>query len=298
MRESGPVQASEDGKELKPRFEQVSIVGLGLIGGSLGLALRHGRVARRVIGFARHEATLQKAKRKGAIHDGDTELCPDWLGESDLVVLAVPPDEAVRMARQVARLTRHSFLMTDATSVKEPVVRSLETLLPSRIRFVGSHPMAGSERSGIEAADPALFRGAPCIVTPTSRTDPQAVKRVSRMWKGVGGRVIEMDPKRHDVLVAQVSHAPHLAAVALALLPDEAALAVAGGGFADTTRIAASDPAMWEQICRMNRKEILAALDRLVAGLNGLKAAVASGSPGALRATLRGAQARRLRLKK
>ena len=281
-----------------PRFKQVSIIGLGLIGGSLGMALRKGRVAKRVIGFARHEATVQKAKRKGAIHDGDTELCPDWLGQSDLVVLAVPPDEVVPMARQVARLTCHSFLMTDATSVKEPVVRSLETLLPSRIRFVGSHPIAGSERSGIEAAEPALFRGAPCIVTPTGRTDPQAVKQVSRMWKGIGSRVVLMDPKRHDSLVAQISHAPHLAAVALALLPEEAALRVAGGGFSDTTRIAASDPAMWEQICRMNKKEVIAALERLMAGLSRLKTAVAAGSAGTLRATLRGAQARRLRLKK
>lgn len=281
-----------------PQFKQVSIIGLGLIGGSLGMALRRAKVARRVIGFARHEATIRQAKRKGAIHDGDTELCPDWLGESELVVLAVPPDEAVPMARQVARLTSHSFLMTDATSVKEPVVRSLEPLLPSRIRFVGSHPMAGSERSGIEAADAALFRGAPCIVTPTGRTDPQAVKRVNRMWKGVGGRVVEMDPKRHDVLVAQISHAPHLAAVALTLLPEEAALGVAGNGFAGTTRIAASDPAMWEQICRMNRKEIAAVLDHLVSRLGRLKAAVAAGSAGTLRATLRGAQARRLRLKK
>ena len=279
-------------------FKQVSIVGLGLIGGSLGMALRKGRIAKRVIGFARHEATVQRAKRRGAIHDGDTELCPDWLGESELVVLAVPPDDVVPMVRQVARLTSHSFLMTDATSVKEPLVRSLESFLPPRIRFVGSHPMAGSERSGIEAADPALFRGAPCIVTPTGRTDPKAMKQVSRLWKGAGGRVIELDPKRHDALVAQVSHAPHLAAVALALLPEEAALGIAAGGFADTTRIAASDPAMWEQICRMNRKEILLALDRLAAGLGSLKAAVAAGSAATLRATLRGAQARRLRLKK
>ena len=279
-------------------FCQVSIVGLGLIGGSLGMALRKGRVARRVIGFARHEATLQRAKRRGAIHDGDTELCPDWLGESDLVVLAVPPDEVVRMARQVARLTSHSFILTDATSVKEPIVRSLEAFLPSRIRFVGSHPMAGSERSGIEAADSALFRGAPCIVTRTARTDSRAARQVGRMWKGAGGRVIEMDPKRHDALAAQISHAPHLAAVALTLLPEEAALEVAGSGFSDTTRIAASDPVMWEQIFRMNRKEIHGALERLMAGLGRLKTAVATGSTGTLRATLRGAQARRLRVKK
>ncbi len=281
-----------------PPFRQVSIIGIGLIGGSLGMALRRGRLARRVIGFAQHEATVRRAKARGAIHDGDTELCPDWLGQSDLVVLAVPPDKVISAAREVARLTKHSFLMTDATSVKEPIVRSLEKILPSRIRFVGSHPIAGSECSGIDAADPALFRGAPCILTPTARTDRQALKQVSRLWKGVGGRIIELDPKRHDALAAQISHVPHLAAVALALLPEEAALSVAGSGFSDTTRIAASDPAMWGQICRMNRKEICAALERLIAGLVRLKTAVAAGSAGTLRATLRGAQARRLRFKK
>lgn len=278
-------------------FRQVSIIGLGLIGGSLGLSLRQRRVVRRVIGFARHEQTLQRAKARRAIHDGDTELCPDWLGESDLVVLAVPPEEVAAVARQVARLTRHEFVMTDVTSVKEPVVSVLEKTLPSRIRFVGSHPMAGSEKSGIEAASPTLFRGAPCVVTPTGRTDPEAVRRVGRLWKAVGGRVLELDPKRHDALVAQVSHAPHLAAAALTLLPETAALELAAGGFADLTRVAASDPAMWEQICRMNRKEIAAALDRLMAGLNQLKGAVSAGSTGPLRSALRAAQVRRLRLK-
>lgn len=279
-------------------FKQVSIVGLGLIGGSIGMALRKGRAAKRVIGFARHEKTVRRAIARRAIHDGDTELCRNWLGESDLVVLAVPPDAVVQAARDVARLTTHSFILTDAASVKEPIVSALEKELPPRIRFAGSHPMAGSEHSGIDAADAGLFRGAPCIVTPTTRTDPAAIRQVSRLWKSVGGRILELDPKRHDALVAQVSHAPHLAAVALALLPDEAALKLAAGGFADTTRIAASDPAMWEQICRMNRREIVTALDRLIAGLNELKKGVATGSPGTLRATLRGAQTRRLRFKK
>lgn len=264
----------------------------------MGLALRRGRIARRVIGFARHEKTIRTAIRRGAIHDGDTALCPEWLGQSDLVVLAVPPKEVVIAALQIAGLTKHSFLMTDVASVKGHIVQGLEKALHPRIRFVGSHPMAGSERSGIEAADAALFRGAPCIVTRTGKTDPVAVKKVARMWKAVGGRVIEMDPKRHDALVVQVSHVPHLAGVALALLPEEAALNIAGGGFLDTTRIAASDPAMWEQICRMNRKEINGALERLIAGLIRLKTAVAAGSAGTLRATLRGAQARRLRVKK
>jgi len=256
---------------MKPLFKQVSMIGLGLIGGSLGMALRKGRVARRVIGFARHEATIRKAKARGAIQDGDTELCPNWLGESDLVVLAVPPEQVVPMARKVARLTRHPFILTDVASVKGPIVSALERLLPSRIRFVGSHPMAGSERSGIEAAGVDLFRGAACVVTRTARTDPSAMRRVSRMWQRIGGRVVVLDPRRHDRLVAQVSHVPHLVSAALTLLPDSPALRLAGGGFLDTTRIAESDPRMWSQICGMNRREISAGLRRLLKELRGVR---------------------------
>lgn len=283
---------------MQPLFKQVSIIGMGLIGGSLGLALRRHGMARRVIGFSRHEKTVRRAIARGAVHDGDTELCPEWLGQSDLVVLAVPPDRVVPIAKQVAKLTKHSFLMTDAASVKAPIVQALEKALPRRIKFVGSHPMAGSEKSGIEAARGDLFRGAACIVTRTGRTDPKALQAVRRLWQRLGSRVVVMDPKRHDRLVAEISHVPHLVAAALMLMPEQQALPLAGGGFSDATRIAVSDPVMWEQICRMNRKEILSALERLVTGLNGLKAAVTSSSPGALRATLRGAQARRLRLKK
>lgn len=281
-----------------PQFRQVSIIGLGLIGGSIGLALRKGKIAGKVIGFAKHDQTVRRAISRKAVNDGDTELCPEWLSQSDLVVLAVPPEQVVPMARKVADLTKHSFIMTDAASVKEPVVSALESWLPPRIKFVGSHPMAGSERSGIEAATPELFKGAACVVTRTQKTDVAAEKQVSAFWKKLGGKVVTLDPKRHDTLVAQISHVPHLAAASLALLPDEAALPLAGGGFSDTTRIALSDPAMWEQICRMNRREILAGLDRLIAGLLSLKGAVASAAPGALKATLKGAQVRRARVQR
>ena len=276
------------------KFKQVSIIGTGLIGGSLGLALRRRGIARRVIGFSRSEKTIRRAIARGAIHEGDTELCANWLGESDLVVLAVPPEEVVPMARRIARMTRHSFLMTDMTSVKGPIVGRLDKILPSRIRFVGSHPMAGSERSGIEAADAGLFRGAACVVTRTARTDPAALRRIGRMWRAVDAEVIVMDPRRHDRLVAQISHVPHLTAAALTLFPETAAMPLAGGGFADLTRVAESDPEMWDQICRMNRKEILAALNRLTAGLVKVRAAVARRS---VRAALQLAHSRRSQFK-
>lgn len=252
-------------------FNQVAIVGLGLIGGSLGMALRRAGIARRLIGFSRSERTVRRAIGRRAVHDGDTELCPDWLGESDLVVLAVPPEQVVPMAQRVARLTAHSFILTDVASVKGPIVRALERMLPSRIRFVGSHPMAGSERSGIEAADPDLFRGASCVLTCTAKTSPTALRRVSRMWQRVGGRIVVLDPQRHDRLAAQISHVPHLTAVALTRAADGASFKLAAGGFSDTTRVALGDPEMWGQILRMNRNEVAPALGRLIEVLQDLR---------------------------
>lgn len=259
-------------------FRQVTVVGLGLIGGSLGMALRRDGIARRVIGFSRSERTVRRAIARRAVYDGDTEFCPDWLGESDLVVLAVPPEQVVPMARKVARLTKHSFILTDVASVKGPIVRALERMLPSRIRFVGSHPMAGSERSGIEAADWDLFRGATCVLTRTARTNPTALRRVSRMWQRVGGRVVVLDPRQHDRLAAQISHVPHLTAVALTRAADGASFKLAAGGFSDTTRVALSDPEMWGQILRMNRNEVVPALGRLIELLQDLRKKVGHGA--------------------
>ncbi len=262
------------------------------------MALRRGRVAHRVIGFSRREATVRQAKARGAVNDGCTELCPDWLGESDLVVLAVPPEEVVRVAREVARLTSHSFLMTDVTSVKGPVVRALEKELPPRIRFVGSHPMAGSEKSGIEAARAALFEGAPCVVTRTPKADARAVAKTSSLWEAVGGETILMDPLRHDALVAQISHLPHLSAVGLILSADKAALKLCAGGFADTTRIALSSPALWREICLANREPIVRALSSFRKNLRKLETLVAGGNGAQMEKLFRAAGQKRRRVKR
>lgn len=278
---------------MKPIFNQVSIIGLGLIGGSLGMALRRGKVARRVIGFARREASVRRARARGAIHDGCTELCPEWLSESDLVVIAVPPSKVPAVARQVARLVRRPVIVTDVASVKGGVVLASERAVGKRARFVGAHPMAGSERSGIEAAEAGLFRGAACVVTPTSRTDRSALAKVEAMWRRAGCRILRMAPARHDALVAQVSHAPHLAAVALTLLPDVEAIPLCGSGFADTTRIALGDPALWEEICRSNPREITRALDRLGSELSSLKRLVRGSGGRTLRARFEAARRRR-----
>lgn len=286
--------------QMKPRilFNQVTIVGLGLIGGSLGMAIRKRHLARRVIGFARHEATIREAKAKGAIDDGDIEFCPDWLGSSDLVVIATPPLTVAPLARKIARLTRHSFILTDVASTKGEIVRAVECVLPSRIHFVGSHPMAGSERSGVSAADARLFQGAPCVVTPTPRSNRQAVRRVSELWRSVGGQPISLSPVRHDALVAQISHLPHLIAVSLVFTAEADALKLAAGGFADTTRIALSDPALWQEISLTNRREMTKVVDRFIRQLRGVRQLVAQKKAKSLSAHFRSAQRKRRTLLK
>ncbi|MBI3323422.1 MAG: prephenate dehydrogenase/arogenate dehydrogenase family protein [Candidatus Omnitrophica bacterium] len=280
----------------RPLFDQVAIIGLGLIGGSLGMALRRGRVARRVIGFSRREATIRRARARGAIDDGCTELCPDWLSESDLVVIATPPAAVPRVARQVARMARRPLILTDVASTKAEIVRSIERMLPRRVSFVGAHPMAGSERSGIEHADARLFDGATCIVTPTPRTRPAALARVASLWRRVGCRVECLSPERHDALVAQVSHVPHLAAVGLALFPERKALRLSAGGFADATRIALADPSLWEEVCRTNSRQVARALARLISELSAIRKLVQRDGGAGLRGRFEAARRRRRRI--
>ena len=256
----------------RPLFNQVTIVGLGLIGGSLALALKKRGVARRIVGVDSDRATLRKAKARGAIDEGfltgiyqdDRQEWTAPIEQSDLVVLAEHPASIVGTALQIASGSSKLLILTDVASVKGRIVRLLDRDLPRRIRFVGGHPMAGSHRSGIQAADSGLFSGAPCIVTRTRRTDGKALAKVSRMWRLVGGKVLVMGPARHDRLVAQVSHLPHLAAVGLTLSVSPEALKLAGGGFSDTTRVALSNTHLWYVICISNKKEIIRALDRFI----------------------------------
>lgn len=261
------------------------------------MAVRRRKLARCVIGFARTEATVRRAKARGAVDDGCTELCPDWLGSSDLVVIATPPLSVVPIARQVARLTSHRFILTDVASTKGQIISRLERILPSRISYIGSHPMAGSERSGVEAADPRLFEGAACILTRMSRTSSGALSKVASLWRKVGGRSMVLSPARHDALVAQVSHVPHLAAAGLVLGSRPESLDLAAGGFSDLTRIALSDPAMWNEICRTNRHELKKALEQFIGQMNRFKGLLSSPDGSKLLGLLRLAQRRRRQLR-
>lgn len=275
-----------------PLFHRITIVGLGLIGGSLGLAVKRRRLAQRVVGVSRHPSTLRRAKRRGAIDVGTTDLARAAQG-ADLVVLATPVDQIVPLAQRAASAMRAGTIITDVGSTKAALVRALERSLLPGVAFVGAHPIAGSEAQGIEAASARLFDGAVCVLTQTPRTDRAALARVARLWKGLAGRIVTMSPRQHDRVLAGCSHLPHLVAWALVRAVSVAPLARAPQSFLDMTRIAKSDPELWDDIFLTNRTELLAAMTRFERHWRALRAALVRPDRRALRGFLAGAKAKR-----
>lgn len=279
------------------RFDQVTIVGLGLIGGSLGLALRRRGIARRVVGVARRPVALTQARRRGVVDQGFLAVAPA-VAAADLVVLATPPSTVVPLSQAVAAATRHELLLTDVASTKAAIVRGWARTLPARIQAVGSHPMAGSERRGLPAASATLFDGALCLMTPGPRTSREARRRVQGLWEALGMRTRTVTAERHDAMVAMISHAPHLVAASLVAAATPAELAVAAVGFADTTRVALGDPSLWQDICVTNRPAVLTALARVERALVHLRQAIAYDDRPELLETLRAVQRKRWRIER
>lgn len=278
-----------------PLFDRVAIIGVGLIGGSLGMALRARGLAREVVGVARVPETIAAACERGAIDRGTVDPAAGVDG-SDLVILATPPDLVVPMARRVLPHLSRDALLTDVASVKAEIVRSAEALVrPERgVAFVGGHPMAGNEGRGISAASATLFEGTVYLLTPTPRTPPAAVDRLSSLARALGAAPVALDPDEHDRTVALVSHLPYLVAAALVGVSGPAAPA-AGPAFLGATRVAGSPVELWAQICRLNREPIQSALRVFREELSRLEAALADGDR--FDAMLESARQARLRLR-
>ena len=276
---------------MKPLVRQVTVVGLGLIGGSIGLSARRRGLAREIVGLSRRQATIRRARIRGAIDWGTTDPARA-VRDADLVVLATPVDTLIPQALRLARVMRPGGLLTDTGSTKAAVVEALDRRLGRRIAFVGAHPIAGSEQRGLDAAQADLFDGSLCVMTPTTRTDPRALAAVARFWTRLGMRVVTMSPVRHDRLLAGGSHLPHLIAYALAgsIWPG---LPRSPQSFTDVTRIARSEPDLWDDIFLSNRQPLLAALVAFTRELERLGRAVAKGDRTALRRRLVRAKARR-----
>jgi prephenate dehydrogenase len=276
-------------------FECAAIAGVGLIGGSLALAARAAGLIGEVVGIGRSEANLRTALQRGIV-DRTARAGAD-LGPVDLVVLAVPVRSTATLAAALLPHLRPGTLLTDVGSVKGPVVRAMEALVPADRPFVGAHPIAGSERAGAAAASADLFVGARCIVTPTARTQAPALARVRALWEGVGARVEEMTPAAHDRALAWTSHLVHALAYALVRgldAADPTLLARGGPSLREATRIAASPAELWRDIFLDNADALGDAIGGFAGELARLRDAIAAGDETALQALLEAAvQAKR-----
>jgi prephenate dehydrogenase len=243
----------------------VAIAGVGLIGGSVGLAVRSRNLAKNVVGFGSQEKNLAAALQMGAI-SGVASDPRSAVAQADLVVVCAPVGHIVEQVRRIAALCRAGTLITDVGSTKEIIVGQLEQAAETdaawrpEVRFVGSHPLAGSEKRGSQHAEADLFVGRIVIVTPTPRTRPDDTQAVSDFWRSLGATVREMSASEHDRAMAATSHLPHLIAAAIAGSTPEEYVTLAASGWQDTTRIAAGDHSLWRQIMVANRANLLAAL--------------------------------------
>jgi prephenate dehydrogenase len=276
------------------RIERVAVVGAGLVGGSVAAALRD--LGIEVVLTDRDTDVRARAEAAG-LADRVADDLTDAVADVDLVVAAVPAAVAASVLTAIARAAPLTALLTDVASLKGELVPAVVAALGAAdlapCRYVGGHPMAGSERTGPEAADAYLFQGATWVLTPTATTDPAALTALSGLLGRLGARVLALPPGRHDQLVAVVSHLPQVAASVLAdvaadaaTTAGEAVLAVAGGGFRDTTRIAASDPDLWLGILRGNRPAVLDALTAFRRRLDELHVALGAGAWDAVHALL------------
>ncbi len=273
-------------------FKTVAIVGTGLIGGSIALDLKRRKLAGRVIGVSRHRRTIALARKSGAIDAGSQDLAS--IKDADLVILATPVHTILELAPKIGRVVGKGCIVTDVGSTKCEIVTRLEKVFPC---FVGSHPLAGSERRGITNAAAGLLCGSLCLVTPTKNTDPQALAKVKQLWSKLGARVIAVTPRMHDEALAFVSHLPHAAAYSLMNTVPPEYFRFSAAGLKDTTRIASSDPAIWVDIFLSNRTYMLRAIDMLQRQLSGMKSALSRGKRNALASMLLSAQKKRASLK-
>ena len=260
----------------------LAIIGVGLIGGSLAAAVKARGLAGRVIGVGRSISKLAGAIELGLIDEATDDLAAA-ARQSDLIVFCTPVDRVVGGVREAAAVARCGTLITDAGSTKVEICEALETGLPPGVEFIGSHPLAGSEKSGYEFSNPQLFANRVCVLTPHAGTSPSGLQRLRSFWKGLDARLIEMTPRAHDRAVAETSHFPHVAASVLAatLAPEHQALAARG--FRDTTRIAAGDTDLWTSILLDNAEEVTRSLEKFAGILDEYRTALQRRDAGAIK---------------
>lgn len=264
-------------------YDRVALIGLGLIAGSMSLAMREAGLARSIVGHARTEETRRTAREIGLV-DAVFDTAAEAVAGADLIVLAVPVGAMGAVAAEIGPHLAPGATVTDVGSVKRAVVDAVAPHLPAGVHFVPAHPIAGTEQSGPRAGFAALFRNRWCIVVPQPDGDPAATARLRALWEGMGSRVEEMEADHHDLVLAVTSHAPHLIAYTmvgvaddLERVTDSEVIKFSAAGFRDFTRIAASDPTMWRDVFLTNRDATLEILGRFTEELFALQRAIRMG---------------------
>ncbi len=280
------------------QFRKITIVGVGLLGGSIGLAVRQRRLAGEIAGFVRRAASVKDCEKAGAVDYATTDLLAA-VSNADLVILCTPLAQMRSLAEQILPALKRGAIVTDVGSVKAGVVRELESLIQkSGAHFVGSHPMAGGEKMGVLAARADLYANAVCVVTPTKKSNAAAVRKLEKFWQSLGARTLRLDAAKHDLLVSRSSHLPHVVAATLANLVLHPAnpkmqAALCATGFRDTTRIASGSPEMWRDIALANRKNVSRSVDVFVAELKKFQSALKRNDAKAVEKFFTAAKARR-----
>jgi len=282
----------------KPIFNKIAIIGIGLLGGSIARSAKKNGLVESVSGCGRNRARLDYALANG-IADCVTVEPSEAVAGADLVVICTPVGMIPDMLSRIAGSLDPKTIVTDVGSTKTNIVRAGESIMPAGVYFVGCHPMAGSEASGVEASTDTLFENALCVLTSSEGTNINALNRLERFWEALRARVMIMSPEEHDLLVAVSSHLPHIVAVSLVrCVADiserhEKAIPLLAGGFRDTTRIASGSADMWRDICVENREYIASVIEKFGASLGELSDAVRNGDTAALESIF--ADARRFR---
>ncbi len=245
-------------------FGIVTIIGTGLIGGSIGLGLKKKGLTKRVLGVGHRKPSINKALKIKAVDEGTTDI-EKSVSQADIVILATSVDLIPDLARKAIPLMKKSAILTDVGSTKGYIVSQISKDIKDRcgrnnLNFIGAHPLAGSEQRGIESARPDLFEDSVCILTPTNLSSKRCVEKISNMWKALGAKISILKPHVHDEIVAFTSHLPHLIASELTNVVDEKHWKFGANGLRDTTRIASGDPKLWLSICKQNRVKIIEAL--------------------------------------
>jgi len=272
-------------------FNKVAIVGTGLIGGSIALAIKKKKLAGKVVGVSRRKRSLLLAKRKGAIDAGSQAL--DIIKDADLLILAAPVNTIIDLAPRVAKVVNKRCIVTDVGSTKKEIVSILGKLFPN---YIGSHPLAGSEKRSILNAYADIFKDSLCILTPTGNTQKKALNKIKMLWNQLGARVILLKPQNHDKILSLVSHLPHTVAFSLINSIPAGYLKFAATGLRDTTRIAASDSQLWADILLSNKRNMLRSIDIFQENLSSIKSAIQRKDKKSLALILKKAQLKRTKL--